>query len=229
MGGSNEKEMSAMSDEDAQPADELEDLIAIARAADALAQDEEAFREAAEAYKLGDAARFGAALEAVGREDDCERICHFFCVKRCNAVCYRFCPDRPAEPSIDEMREFAQALAALVSDIPSANRLMEIVRAEDVEAWQGELKRLGLERFCHQLCRFFCTERCKKSCRDLCVRPVITRVSAIPTSQFTPLGFGNGPSIPPFQVPVPDPPSGVGDHPIGASSWLMGQFNMATA
>src|SRR5205823_4040409 len=134
MGGSNEKEMSAMSDEDAQPADELEDLIAIARAADALAQDEEAFREAAEAYKLGDAARFGAALEAVGREDDCERICHFFCVKRCNAVCYRFCPDRPAEPSIA-----------------------------------------------------------------------------------------------PFQVPVPDPPSGVGDHPIGASSWLMGQFNMATA
>jgi len=207
----------------------LGELAEIARAAETLAGDERAFREAAEGYRANDAARFGAALEAVSLEDDCERICYFLCEKRCTSVCYRLCPEAPVEPDVEEMRAFAGALANVVRDTPSAIRLMEIIDSEDADAWQGELKRLGLERYCHQLCRFFCSEWCRKSCRELCLRPVITRVSSIPTSQFGPQGFGNGPSIPPFQVPLPDPPSGVGDHPIGGSSWLMGQFNMPTA
>ena len=128
------------------------------------------------------------------------------------------------------MHEFALALAALVKDKRAVKRLEAIVEKEDVAAWKAELKRLKLERFCHQLCRFFCWEHCRHRCRKICPPlPVITRVSSIPTSQFTAQGFGNGPSIPPFQVPLPNPPGGVGDHPIGGSSWLMGQFNMPTA
>jgi len=42
-------------------------------------------------------------------------------------------------------------------------------------------------------------------------------------------GFGSGPSVPPFQVAPPNPAGGVGDHPIGASSWLLGVFNFPAA
>src|SRR5262249_13089532 len=60
-------------------------------------------------------------------------------------------------------------------------------------------------------------------------RPLITRVGSIPISQIDSLGYGSGPSIPPFFVPVPNPPAGIGDHPFGGMVWLMGIFNMPTA
>ena len=205
-------------------------LFEIARAAERLAQDEQAFKAAADAYAEQDASAFEAALAAVGLQDDCRWVCYFFCEKGCVRVCSSFCRDRPPKASVTEMREFALALAELVKDKRAVKRLEGIVEKEDAAAWRAELKKRELERFCHQLCRFFCWHHCRHVCRRLCPpRPEITRVSSIPVSQFTVQGFGNGPSIPPFQVPLPDPPSGVGDHPIGGSSWLMGQFHMPTA
>jgi len=205
-------------------------LLEIARAAERLAQDEGAFAEAADAYAKRDASAFEAALGRVGLENDCRRLCFFFCQKACVRTCTSFCPERPGRVTVDEMREFALALAGLVKDGRALKRLQGIVEKEDAQAWRAELKKRELERFCHQLCRFFCWERCRRVCRELCPpRPEITRVSSIPVSQFTAQGFGNGPSIPPFQVPLPNPPGGVGDHPIGGSSWLMGQFHMPTA
>ena len=41
-------------------------------------------------------------------------------------------------------------------------------------------------------------------------------------------GLRNGPTSP-LRGPLPNPRPGVGDHPIGGSSWLMGVFNMPTA
>lgn len=205
-------------------------LVEIARAAERLAQDEGAFTAAAAAYAKRDAAAFEAALAAVGLEGECRWICFFFCEKACVRICTSFCPEKPPRIDAQEMRDFALALGKLVGNQKAVDRLQAIIEKEDAKAWQTELNRLELSRFCHQLCRFFCWERCRHVCRQLCPpQPVITRVSSIPTSQFTGAGFGNGPSIPPFQVPLPDPASGVGDHPIGASSWLMGEFNLPTA
>ena len=103
-------------------------------------------------------------------------------------------------------------------------------------AWQAELRRLGLDRFCHQVCHFLCREHCKRICRELCARPLITRVSSIPTpDQFNALGFGVGPSIPPNQVPPapPSPPNvpppDAANHPIGGSSELKGYFDFPAA
>jgi hypothetical protein len=206
------------------------ELFEIARAAEQLARDEDAFKAAAAAYAKDDASAFEAALAKVGVQDDCRWVCYFFCEKACGRICTSFCPERPGRVSVAEMREFALALGQLVKDARAVKRLEAIMEKEDAAAWQAELKKRQLERFCHQLCRFFCRHHCRHRCRRLCPpRPEITRVSSIPVSQFTAAGFGNGPSIPPFQVPLPNPPGGVGDHPIGGSSWLMGQFHMPTA
>ncbi|MBI3998608.1 MAG: hypothetical protein HY355_06205 [Armatimonadetes bacterium] len=209
--------------------DPLDELRAMAAAAEALAAEPKAFHEAFEAFRARDAARFQDILDRLHLGRECERICFLFCQKHCVGLCVRLCPDRPRPVDTAEVLEFVHAFARVAADPEALAHLAALAEREDVEAWQVELKRLKLDRFCHQVCHFLCRERCRRVCRDLCARPLITRVSAIPVAQIGPLGLGNGPSIPPFQVPAPNPAAGVGDHPVGGSSWLMGIFNMPTA
>jgi hypothetical protein len=211
--------------------DPVMDLRELAQAVAPLAEQPDAFKEAYEAYLAKDAGRFQSVLERVGLIDHCERICYFICKKHCVALCHRFCPEGPAEPlSVEEMIMFAGALSSLVKDEKAIRQLIDIFEAEDVNAWREWIKQHKMERFCHQLCHFLCDLRCKRVCVDLCPpKPLITRVGSIPISQIAPNGLGNGPSIPPFHVAAPNPPAGYGDHPFGASVWLMGVFNMPTA
>lgn len=211
--------------------DPIRELTELAEAAEALARDPQAFEEAFEAYLKQDADRFSAVLERLGLANRCERICYFFCRKHCVAICRRFCLQEADErPNPQEMMAFAQVLARLTQDEAGLRRLIAIFDAEDVEAWQRWVRENDFQRFCHQLCHFLCDVRCKLVCRDLCPpRPLITRVGSIPISRIGPNGLGNGPSIPPFHVGAPNPPAGYGDHPFGASVWLMGIFNFPTA
>ncbi len=209
------------------PLDGLREMVA---AAEKLAADEESFIEAFDAHAAADAGRYQAALERAGLGERCDLICVFFCEKRCVGTCARLCPERPTRPvDAKEVLEFTHAMARVAKDKRTLERLLAIAEKEDVKAWQAELKKLELTRFCHQVCRFVCRTRCKRNCRHLCARPLITRISSIPTAQFDAQGFGSGPSVPPFQVSPPNPAAGVGDHPIGASSWLMGVFNFPSA
>jgi hypothetical protein len=217
--------------ERASEADKLRELREIAEAAEVLAQEPEAFTEAFEAFQAQDTSQFQAVLERVALLDRCRLICYFLCRKHCVAICHRFCPDMPSEPTdVAEMIEFAHVLGRLAKDEKTMMRLLEIIEAEDVDGWQKEIKKLELVRFCHQLCHFFCMLRCEIVCRRLCPpRPLITRVGSIPVSQIDAQGYGNGPSIPPFHVAPPNPAAGYGDHPFGGSVWLKGIFNMVSA
>ena len=205
-------------------------LREMAEAAEALAKNPDAFQQAVDAFHARDASRFQAALDIAGVGERCELICRFICEKLCIRLCFLFCPEPPSTPiDVAEMRAFAEALANLVKDEESVKRLLTIVETEDVQAWNAELQRLNLVRFCHQLCHFLCFELCEFVCEFICLRPLITRVGSIPTSQIGPQGFGNGPSIPPGQVPSPSPGAGVGDHPFGGQTELRGVFNFPTA
>jgi hypothetical protein len=207
------------------------ELRELSQAVAKLAEDPKAFQAAYEAYLAKDTERFNAILEKIGLAERCERICYFFCRKHCVALCRRFCPTPADEkPDVKEMIAFAQAMARLTSDEKALRRVLDIFDAEDVEAWQRWVKEHEFGRFCHQLCHFLCDVRCKLVCRDLCPpKPLITRVGSIPVSQISPSGLGNGPSIPPFHVSAPNPPAVYGDHPFGASVWLMGVFNFPAA
>jgi hypothetical protein len=210
---------------------DLDDLRRTAEAAEALAANPEIFQEAAEAFLARDAGRFQAALAHGGLEHVCPVICGFFCEKHCLGICRSFCPE-PAEKPLDpkEWLAFAQAIGRLVRQEEQLDRLVALIDAGDVQGWLTAVKEFGLERFCHQLCHFLCSRRCKRVCRELCPpSPLITRVGSIPVDQITPIGFGNGEGVPPFHVPPPNPSAGIGDHPFGASVWLMGVFNFPPA
>jgi hypothetical protein len=146
-------------------------------------------------------------------------------------VCRLFCPDRQEPVDANEIREFAVALAKLTADERSLKRLLAIIAAEDVQAWQEEIKRLELGRFCYQLCHVLCRTRCRRKCHELCPpAPLITNVGSIPTpSQVGAQGFGNGEGVPPANVPFPNPAAGVGDHPFAGTPTVKGIFNMPTA
>ena len=214
-----------------QDPDDVMSLQAVARAAAQLAKNKEAFNQAVDAFNASDASRFQAALDRAGVGEHCDKICFFLCRKKCVAICLRFCLEpNPGPFDVAEMMDFAVALDKLASDQAAFRRLEEIVEKEDVEAWNAFIRQYQLGRFCHQLCHFFCEWRCREVCIDLCPpKPLITRVGSIPISQIGPTGLGNGPSIPPFHVAPPNPSAGYGDHPFGASVWLMGVFNMPSA
>lgn len=207
--------------------DPVVELREVAAAAVLLAAKPDAFKEADAAFMAQDAARFQAVLERLGIAERCERVCYFLCRKHCVSVCGRFCPDQRAEPvSVQEMMEFAQVLGQVVADEAMVRRLLDIFDKEDVGQWREWIRQNKYERYCHQFCHFLCDVRCKRVCRELCPpKPLITRVGSIPISQISPSGLGNGPSVPPFHVGAPNPPAGYGDHPFGASVWLMGVFN----
>jgi hypothetical protein len=210
--------------------DDTRELREIIEAAEKLARNPEAFKEAVDALRASAASRFQAVLDRAGLLDRCHLICRFLCEKHCLAVCRRFCPGEPRIGDVDEMRAFAQALTRLLGEPDTLGRLLDIIGRGDEQGWRVEISRLELGPFCHQLCHFLCAYRCRLVCRELCPpRPEITRVGSIPVTQISLGGLGNGPSIPPFQVAPPDPPAGRGDHPFGSSIWLMGVFNMPTA
>ena len=209
----------------------IDELRSIAEAAEQLAKDPAAFAEAFKAYEAEDGAAFEAALDRVGLAERCEVICGYFCEKRCGGVCLSFCPEPPKEPvGVEEMIAFAHALAELVTKPDMVQRLLEIQAAGDDKAWNDTIKKLKLDRFCHQLCRFFCSSRCRKVCRTICPpRPLITRVGDIPVTQIDALGFADGPSVGPGHTGFPNPAGGTGKHPFGDFAELRGVFNMPSA
>ena len=148
--------------------DPLDELREIAAAAEKLAGDEASFIEAFDAHAAADAGRFQAALERVGIADRCDLICVYFCVKRCGATCVKLCPERPTR-AVDakEVLEFTHAIARVAKNRSALERLLAIAEKEDKKAWDAELKKLELTRFCHQVCRFVCRTRCKRICRHL--------------------------------------------------------------
>ena len=209
----------------------LIDLREIARAASTLARNPGAFAEAYKAFVAQDSASFQDALRRAEIGDRCCLICFFFCTKHCSVVCRSLCPEPVKGPlTAEEMAGFAKALDRLMDDDTTVRRLLEVIGSGDVGAWEEWMKKLEMTRYCHQLCHFLCKKQCHEVCRLLCPpKPLITRVGSIPIARIDATGLGNGPSIPPYHVPPPNPPGGIGDHPFGGSVWLMGVFNMATA
>jgi hypothetical protein len=210
--------------------DQLIELQKIAKAAAALAEDPKAFEEAYNAYRNNESGRFIAVLERVRLGEQCIWICRFICQKSCHEICRRFCPDAPAEANVQEMIAFAQVLPSILEKRELIIALLDAIDKGDPKAWQTVITQNELRRFCHQLCHIFCHWNCRRKCRLFCPeKPIITRVGSIPVDQIDANGFGNGPSVPPFHVGARDLSVGRGDHPFGASIWLMGMFNLSTA
>ena len=65
----------------------LEDIEQTAQAALKLAEDQEAFLRALEAFRAEDAERFQSELSRAGLLQHCHLICRWFCSKHCVFIC----------------------------------------------------------------------------------------------------------------------------------------------
>jgi len=212
--------------------DRLEELRASGAAIGRLAEQPELFAAAAAAFRAEDAERFQDALGRAGLFDRCHWICRWFCSKHCVFVCARLVgPIEPArEVDVEEWRAFAEYTGALARDEQRLTRLLEIVAAEDAEAFQRFVAEASIERFAHQLCHWLCGLRCRLVCKRMCPRmPELTKVAEIPVGRIDAQGYGHGPSSPGTFTPPDNPAAGVGDHPFGGSVHLNGLFHVAAA
>lgn len=114
------------------------------------------------------------ALERAGFQGVCRWICVWACVWRCVRVCFTLCrpfPVAPIEDALPEIRDFAQALIKLNRDPKAVEALIAAVEAEDAEGYAKIVKKLELERFCHQLCFWICQLWCRRYCWCVCPPP----------------------------------------------------------
>jgi len=214
--------------------EKLTELRQTGEAMGKLAADESAFTRAAEAFRAQNAESFQAELGKLGLLPFCRLICRWFCSKHCVFICFRLCrePGKDQDKlSIAEWREFALVTARLTADEAVLKRFLDAVEREDADTFNKLLAEFKWQRFCHQLCHFLCFIRCQLVCTLLCPPPpLITEVSFIPTSQYTPggpgIGLASGPSFPPGPTPPDSKAAGVGDHPIGGLANIKGVFNI---
>jgi hypothetical protein len=208
----------------------LAELIQSGEAIGELASNEAVFEEVIEAYRSQDAKQFQAALDTAGLFHRCRLICRWLCIKYCGILCLQLAgPEKPQDQlDINEIRAFAKVAERLSKNEAQLKELITIIDREDVKAYQTLVKRLKLEPFRHQLCRWICAFRCRTVCEMLCPPPpLLTKVAYIPTSQIDALGYAAGPSIPPGTTSADNKPGGSGDHPFGGLANIRGVFNIA--
>jgi hypothetical protein len=197
-----------------------------------IARDQRVFKALVEAHEKEDSIAFQSELKKLGLLEYCQRICFWLCAKRLVATCQFICPvSEPKKPvTIEEMRKFAQEFTRLSKDKEKLAVLLNAFERKDSKAFQEELKKSELLTYCRQICAWFSNVRCKRVCLILCPPPpLITHVGLVSTTQFTAMGFANGPSSPPGPTPGPNTSAGVGDHPFGGLANIRGLFNVANA
>jgi len=160
----------------------IPELVSVGKALSAFVRHDKEFTAATAAVEAQDCEVLRRTLAAIKLDDHCEIICEWFCSWRCIRVCLTLCGPFPLEKvdvSVKEMWQFAQAVGALAGK-PQLEQLAVAAFHEDAEAFGGLVKELKLERFCIQLCHWFCFFRCRIFCHCVCppppVRPWFTKV-----------------------------------------------------
>lgn len=210
----------------------LEELQESGAAVAELARQPELFAEAVAAFRAEDVDRFQNALGRAGLLGRCHWICRWLCSKHCVFVCIRLAGpiQEVRDIDVDEWRAFAEFTGRLAENRDTLTRLVDIVAAEDAEAFQSFVAEYKIQRFAHQLCHWLCLVRCRLVCKLLCPpMPELIKVAYIPVGQIDAQGYAAGPSSPGTLTPPDNPAAGVGDHPFGGSVHLNGRFNIPSA
>lgn len=66
------------------------------------------------------------------------------------------------------MYEFAKVVAGLAALPDLLAKLIDAVETENAGAYAELVKKLGFERYCHQLCYWLCRLSCRRFCRCVC-------------------------------------------------------------
>lgn len=162
---------------------QIETIRAAAAVITRLAADGKTLEAAAEAARTLDCDGLRKIVTSAQFEGGCHIICEWFCEWRCVFVCLTLCRAFPLSELADvraEVYAFAQAAGELGPQTASLNTLAAAVRSSNPEQFAAEVKRLGYERYCIQLCKWICSWVCEEFC--ICVCP------ATSTAIFTKIG-----------------------------------------
>lgn len=155
--------------------DVFRDLLEGADLIGDLAKDEQAFRQAYEAFRTGDARSFRDVLQRQRIFPRCSLICEWIRIKECIFLCLDLCGiPKPSEGPQDP-RPLAEAIARITDDEKLVKQLVEILDKRDSKAFQKILAEHKLGAFCHVFCHWLCVVRYRLICRWLCSPQPIDR------------------------------------------------------
>jgi hypothetical protein len=158
----------------------LDEVLEGSRAMATLAENEETFRAAVDAFRAQDGESMNALLRRHELVDRCELICHWLRSKEAVLLCLWLAGPPPVEQEPPEVREFAQVVARVTADEELVEVLAQAVQERDAEAWKQLIAEQKLERFSHLLCHWVVTIHYRLVCDVVC-RPVeIPRPHLIP-------------------------------------------------
>ncbi len=141
-----------------------------------LLEHKDAFEQAVAASNAGDAEKLGRTIRGADLIPLCFFICEWFCSWRCTLVCLTLCREFPLEPiknPVEEALAFAKAVQRLEQKPTEVERLMAALGAGDAKNWVALLRELELQRFCIQICHWFCYRRCRGFCILVCPPPFL--------------------------------------------------------
>lgn len=151
---------------------DYEELEKSGEAISKLIADRKVFENVLEAYKSRDAPKFHKALIELKIEKYCVVICRLICrwvyLRFCRMVCRNY-PLPSKFMDVEEMRKFGEIEAKLSKDRKTLDNLIEVYESQDVEKFQGLLKRLELTHFCVFICSRIRILICERDCRILCM------------------------------------------------------------
>ena len=146
--------------------DVLRDLLEEARSVGQLAEDENAFRQAYEAFRAGDVRKFQDVLKP--HRLRCGLICEWIRIKECIFVCLKLCGSPKPTDRQPNPRELAEAIVRITSDERLVRQLAEAVEKRDHDSFERIVEQFNLGNLCHYFCHWLCVVRYRLICRWLC-------------------------------------------------------------
>jgi len=137
-----------------------------------LTANREAFTAIFEALEKKDAKSYQAQLRKLKLLRYCRIICRWYCHLHCVRFLRKICIEPPILlKEIEDIRKLSEAHAKIMVDKEIRNSLFEAYEKEDVEKFQGILKRFNLYPFCYYIVQWLCWYHCYRRCYLVCTPP----------------------------------------------------------
>ena len=139
-----------------------------------LAQDSGGFAAVVAAYESKDADAFRWVLDRLDLFPQCELICEWLRIKLCVLRCLEVCGPAQPEAELPDLPSFARAIVHLAAHEKLLRRVVDAVACGDADDYHAALEELGLQAYCHLLCRWICSVIYHRVCEVVCSpRPVL--------------------------------------------------------
>ena len=140
-----------------------------------LAQNEEAFRGAVDAFRAQDGESMQLLLDRHQLGERCELVCHWLRSKECVLLCLELSGLPPRDEQPPDVREFAEVVSKIAGDEELLQQIVIAIEERDPDVWNSLVARAQLQPFSHLLCHWACTVHFRRVCGVICQQLVTAR------------------------------------------------------